>query len=83
VGSVQEVPPGDGGGAMEFWFNAEEWERFTPAQRARRCRTLAHEASEIGLKATPGSKLRRMYLDLAFQWESIAFEIEREGKLTP
>ena len=63
---------------MEFSCNAREWERMTPAQRARRCRTLAGEAESLANCET--AQLSALYTGLAIQWKLIAEEIERKSK---
>jgi hypothetical protein len=60
---------------MEFGFNAQEWKRLSNAERVKRCRLLAHEASELALSSP--TDLKREYLALAEQWELLAKAIER------
>jgi len=62
---------------LEFRFNAKEWAELTPAERVRRCRAMAQEASE--LSATASEQLRQTYLDLAQQWTQLALEIDKEA----
>jgi len=61
---------------MDYQFNAEDWRRIGPAERASRCRLFAHEASELALSADP--TMKRAYLDIAAHWEKLATEIEAE-----
>ena len=60
---------------MEFEFNTEEWKRLSDAERVKRCRFFAHEASELAVNSR--SELKREYLALAEQWETLAKAIER------
>jgi hypothetical protein len=62
---------------MEFQFNASEWQRLTPTERARRCRILAAEAEALASCAT--SHLKALYLGLAIQWKMLA---EEDGAAT-
>src|SRR4030095_7647799 len=64
-------------GNMRYRFHAAEWGRLTAKERATRCRLLAHEASELGRTAKT-KDARRIYLELAAQWEKLAREIESE-----
>ena len=64
---------------MEFRFNAEEWDRMTPAQRIQFCRTQAEHAQRFADQAD--DKFRPLYAELAAQWLRLASEIanaERE-----
>ena len=56
-------------------FTAQEWESLTPAQRAKRCRALAHECQLLADSAAPD--LKGGYHDLSRQWAMLADEIER------
>jgi hypothetical protein len=60
---------------MEFRFNAGEWANMTPAQRIKRCTTLAEEAQKLADQAD--EKFKPFYLDLTAQWFSLAREIRR------
>lgn len=66
---------------MDYRFNAEEWARLTPTDRVKRCRLWAHEAS--ALAASASQTMKRLYLDLAHQWERLAQEIESEMQRKP
>jgi hypothetical protein len=66
---------------MDYQFNAQEWSRMAPAERAKRCRLFAHEASALAL--TAGPTMRRAYLDIAQHWEKLAQEIEAEMRRAP
>jgi len=57
-------------------FNAEEWNRIAPAERVRRCRLFAHQASVLAVSAGPN--MERPYLDIAHDWEKLAEDIEAE-----
>jgi len=59
---------------MEYRFNAEEWERLTREQRARRCRLLASEAIKLADDTSP--KVAQGYLSIAREWLKLADEIE-------
>jgi hypothetical protein len=59
---------------MEYRFNAEEWAKLTPIERARRCRLWAHEATALADSATP--KMTATYLAIAKDWLKLASEIE-------
>jgi len=67
------------GDVVEFRFNADEWEQLAPSERVRRCRTLAEQARQLSMRATP--ELKRAYLDLALQWSALADEMESETGL--
>jgi len=60
---------------MQYRFNAEEWATLTPTQQAIRCRTMAHEASELA-RSAGSSRMKRLYLDLSHRWLRLAEEIE-------
>jgi hypothetical protein len=64
---------------MEHLFSSAEWLRMSPAERVEQCRLLAHEASELALMANSRA-IKRGYLDLALQWETLAREIEQGEK---
>jgi hypothetical protein len=67
---------------MQYRFNAKEWVNLSPGERVKRCRIMAYEASELGLAAaTP--QMKRMYLELAQDWQRLAQEIERETPTGP
>ena len=61
-------------------LNAEEWNRMAPAERARRCRLFAHQASVLAVSAGP--TMQRPYLDIAQDWEKLADDIEAEAGRT-
>jgi hypothetical protein len=62
---------------MEYRFNASEWVNLSPGERIKRCRILAYEASALG-RAAASTEMKRMYLQLAEDWQGLAQEIERE-----
>lgn len=51
---------------MEFQFKALEWKRLTLADRAHRCRLMAHEAMNMADSATPDVKERYFTIAEAF-----------------
>ena len=63
---------------MDYQFNAQEWSRMAPAERVKRCRVFAHEASALALSVGP--TMKRAYLDIAQHWEKLAQEIEAEER---
>jgi hypothetical protein len=58
---------------MKFRFNADEWQRLTPAERVSRCRILAQEAETLAGSAT--THLKTLYLELAIQLKMLAGEM--------
>lgn len=58
---------------MELRFDAEEWARMTPAQRARRCAILAEQAQKLADAAD--GKFKPRYLELAAQWLALGREV--------
>ena len=65
-----------GEAALDEQFSAAEWDRLALSERIRRCRLMAREANELGRGART-DELKRIYADLAMQWEKLACEIER------
>jgi len=61
---------------LKNYFAADEWERMTCVERAKRCRLLSNEAMHLAL--SEDSNLRDAYQQLADQWLSLAREIEGE-----
>ena len=60
---------------MDYRFKADEWDRLTPEECAKRCRLLASEAEALAKNALPDMKAE--YLRLADNWLRLAKEIER------
>ena len=63
--------------AAEFEFNAEEWQRLTPSERVRRCRSFAEQAKQLCADAPPDSKVG--YLELSLHWLALADELEHHN----
>ena len=61
---------------MEPNFNAADFSRLTPSERAKYCRQMAQEAERLAEAASP--PVRSAYVNLAKQWAALADEIERE-----
>ena len=61
---------------MEYRFKSDEWARLSAAERIKRCRLIAFEASEAAAQADT-REMKRIYLRLAEDWEKLAREIER------
>ena len=72
-----------GGRLVEFRFNADEWERLTPAERVRRCGLLATEAQTLASLSTSTSYAKSLYLGLALHWKLLAEEIALKSKTAP
>jgi hypothetical protein len=67
---------------MDYRFKAEEWALLTAAERARRCRLMAEEATTLAKSAPP--KMKQSYLSIANDWTKLAAEIEQaEESRTP
>ena len=63
---------------MEYRFKASEWLNLSPGERAKRCLIMAHEASELALAAET-RETKRMYLQLAEDWQKLAQVIQQES----
>jgi hypothetical protein len=61
---------------VEYRFNASEWVKLSPGERVKRCWILAHEATQLALTAEK-KEIKRGYLELAAQRETLARNIER------
>jgi len=61
---------------MKDLFNAEAWEKLTPEERIRQCRTFASEVYKLGRGSV--GRLKPLYLDLSTQWSMLADEMERQ-----
>ena len=66
---------------MQYRFHAEEWQALSRADRVLRCRLMAHEANEL-TRTAERDETKRVYFDLARQWERLAREIDAEAALT-
>ena len=62
---------------VEYLFKADDWQKLTPAERARRCSLLAEESRQL---AGDGASVdvKETYLELAMLWLQLAGKIHRE-----
>ena len=66
---------------MEYRFKADEWEKLSIAERAKRCRLMATEAQALAENAEP--RIAETYLKIAADWLTLATEMERKSPGQP
>ena len=65
---------------MKYRFNADEWAQPSAKEQVRRSHLMAEEARKLSLRAPP--ILKKRYVSLAKEWETLATEIEDAAKST-
>lgn len=55
-------------------LDADQWSKFTEAERIQQCRIAARQAEGYAKTASPD--LREIYKNLTAQWDNLADEIE-------
>ena len=63
------------GDLVDERFKAEDWEKLTPEEKARRCRMMAEQAKALANNASP--QLAKTYMAIAEDWLKLAVEIEQ------
>ena len=63
-----------GSDEMELRFDAEQWARRTPEERARECMLMAAQARSLAQGAS-SPELKRSYFNIAAEWDELAQEI--------
>jgi hypothetical protein len=64
--------------AMQYRFQAEEWQGLSGTERVARCRLMALEANKLARDAER-EETKRLYMKLAREWEALARDMETDG----